>query len=225
MGKLGEGHLSFLHVPVQVTDGSGDTSLLSLKTGPLEQSGPVTFETINVPVGLNREVLEDLPLLKLSEEGMIDDALVDNVETEKLVDEFVVDELAENSPGDHFEGKDGDEFLSLYGQFIVLLVPDNMGETGQRLEPFVGVVDHYGEEFGGLLRGEMRVDVGSKAAPVLIVLYADRLTENSAHILSKPNIGYFEMDLGIAVVISTNIVGIGQNARIYGFSENPRGLD
>ena len=71
----------------------------------------------------------------------------------------------------------------------------------------------------------MRVDVGSETAPVLIMLHADALTEDSAHILSKPDIGDFEMDLGITVVISTNIVGIGQNAWIYSFSENRRGLD
>ena len=129
MGKLGEGHVSFLHVPVQIADGSGDTPFLSLETGPLKESGPVTFETVNVPVGLNREVLEIPPLLKLSEEGTVDDTLVNNVETEELVDEFVVDEVTENSPGDHLEWKNGDEFLSFDSQLVVLLVPDDVGET------------------------------------------------------------------------------------------------
>ena len=219
MCKLWEGHLSFLHVPVQVTDGSGDTPLLSLETCSLEESGPVTFETVNVPVGLDREVPENLPLLKLSEEGMVDNAFVDDVETEQLVDEFVIDEVAENPPGDHFEGKDRDEFFSFDGQLVFLLVPDDMGEVRQTLEPFVGVADHDREEFRGLLRGEVRVDVCSKTTPIFIMLHTDRLTEDSAHVLSKPNIGDFEMDLGVTVVISANIVGIGQNAWIHGFSE------
>jgi len=214
MGKLAECHVSLLHVPIQVTDGSGDTPLLSFQTGSLEESGPVAFETVDIPVGLNREVPENLPLLKLSEEGMVDDALVDNVEAEKLVDELIIDEVAENSPGDHLEGKDGDEFLSFDGQPVVFLVPDDVGEVRQALEPFVCVADHNREEFRGFLGGEVRVDVRSKAKPILIVLHADGLTENSAHVLSKPNVGDFEMDLGVTVVISANIVGVGQNAWI-----------
>jgi len=70
------------------------------------------------------------------------------------------------------------------------------------------------EEFRGFLGGEMWVDVGPETTPVLVMLHADRLTENSAHVLSKPNIGDFEMDLGVTVVISTNIFGIGQDAWI-----------
>ena len=212
MGKLGEGHVSLLHVPVQVTDGSGDTPLLSLQTSSFKESCPVSFETVDIPVGLNREVLENLPLFKLSEESMVDDAFVDDIEAEKLVDEFVIDEVAENPPGDHLEGKDGDEFLGFDCQLVFLLVPDDMGEMRQRLEPFVGVADHDGEEFRGFLRGKVGVDVCPKTTPILIMLHADGLTENSAHVFSKPNIWDFEMDLCVTVVISANIVGIGQNA-------------
>lgn len=103
--------MSFFHVFIQIADGGGDTPPLSLETGPLEESSPVPFESVDVPVGLDREVLENLPLLKLSEERAIDDTFVDNVELEKLVYEFVVDKFTEDSPGDHLERKDGDEFL------------------------------------------------------------------------------------------------------------------
>ena len=151
VGKLEESHVPILHVFVQLADGGGDSPPFSLETGPLEESSPVTFETIDVPVSLDREVLENLPLLKLSKESVVDDALVDNVEAEKLVDEFVVDEFTENPPGDHLERKDRDEFLGFDDQFVILLVPDDMGETRQGLDPFVGVVDHGGEEFGGFL--------------------------------------------------------------------------
>ena len=47
---------------------------------------------------------------------------------EKLVYEFVVDEFTENSPGDHLERKDRNKFLSFDGQFVIFLVPDDMGE-------------------------------------------------------------------------------------------------
>jgi hypothetical protein len=218
MGKLEEGHVSFLHVFVQVADGGGDTPPLSLETGPLEESSPVPFKTVDVPIGLDREVLENLPLLKLSEECVIDDTFVDNVELEKLVYKFVVDKFAENSPGDHLEGKDRDEFLGFDDQLVVLLVPDDMGEARQGLEPFVGVADHDREEFGGFLRGEVWIDVASETSPVLIMLHTDGLTEDSAHVLSKANIGDFEVDLGITVVVSTNVIRIGQNASIDGFS-------
>ena len=151
MGKLEEGHVPFLHVFVQITDGGGDAPPLSLKTGPLEESSPVPFKTVDIPIGLDREVLENLPLLKLSEECMIDDTFMDNVELEKFVYEFVVDKFTENSPSDHLERKDRDKFLGFNGQFVILLIPDNMGETRQGLEPFVGVVDHDREKFGGFL--------------------------------------------------------------------------
>ena len=147
MGKLEESHVPVLHVFVQFADGGGDTSFLGLKTTPLEESSPVPFETVDVPVSLDRKVLENPPLLKLSEEGVIDDTFVDNVELEKLVYEFIVDEFTENSPGDHLERKDGNEFLGLDDQFVALLVPDDVGETGEGCEPFICVADHGGKEF------------------------------------------------------------------------------
>lgn len=223
MGKLGEGHVSFLHVLVQITDGGGDTPPLGLETAPFEKSSPVTFKTIDVPVGLDREVLENPPLFELSEEGTIDDALVNNIEPEKLVDKLVINEFTEDSPGDHLEGKDRDEFLGFDDQFVVLLFPDYMGEMRQGLEPFVRVADHDGEEFGGFLRGEMWIDMGSEPSPVLIVLDANALTEDSAHVLSETNIWDFEVDLGITVVESANVIRIGQNASIDSFSGNLRG--
>ena len=130
MGKFDEGHVSVLHVFVQITDGGGNTPLLCLETRPLEESGPVTFETVNVPVSLDRKVLENLPLLKLSKEGTVDDTLVNDVEAEKLVNELVVDEFTENPPGDHLEGENGDEFLGFDSQLVFLLVPDDVGEVG-----------------------------------------------------------------------------------------------
>ena len=77
--------MSFLHIFVQIADGGSDTPPLSLETGPLEESSPVPFKAVDVPIGLDREVLENLPLLKLSEECMIDDTFIDNVEVEKFV--------------------------------------------------------------------------------------------------------------------------------------------
>lgn len=64
----------------------------------------------------------------------------------------------------------------------------------------------------------MRVDVGPEPTPVLVVLHTDGLTENSSHVFSKADVWDFEMDLGIAMVISTNIVRIGQDTWIHGFS-------
>jgi len=212
MGKLEEGHVSFLHVFVQIADGGGDTPPLSLETGPLEESSPVPFKTVDVPVGLDREVFENPPLLKLSEERMVDDTFVDNVELEKLVYEFVIDKFTEDSPSDHLERKDGDEFLGFDGQFVILLVPDDVGEARQGLEPFIGVADHDGEEFGGFLRGEVWVDVTSETSPVLIMLHADALAEDSAQVLSKANVGDLEVDFGITMVVSTNVIRVGQNA-------------
>ena len=151
MGKLEEGHVSVLHVPIQLADGGGDTPPLGLETGPLKESGPVPFKTVDVPISLDRKVFENLPLLKLPEERMIDDAFMNDVEAEKFVYEFVVDKFAENSPSDHFEREDRDEFFGLDDQLIVLLVSGDMRETRKRLEPFVGVADHDGEKFGGFL--------------------------------------------------------------------------
>jgi hypothetical protein len=151
MGKLEEGHVSFPHVFIQLADGGGDTPPLSFETGPLEESSPIPFKAIDVPIGLDRKVLENLPLLKLSEECVIDDTFVDNVELEKFVYKFVVDKFAENSPSDHLERKDRDEFLGFDDQLVILLVPDDMGEARQTLEPFVGVADHGREKFGGFL--------------------------------------------------------------------------
>lgn len=64
----------------------------------------------------------------------------------------------------------------------------------------------------------MWVNAGPEASPVLVVLETDALTEDSAHMLSKPEIWDFDVNLGIAVVISTNALGIGQNASANGFS-------
>lgn len=218
MRKLGEGHFSFLHNLEQFAGGGCDTPPLSLETGPFEESGPVTLETVDVPIGLDREVLEDLPLFEFSEEGVVNDTLVDDVEVEELVYEFVVHEFAKHSPGNHLEGEDRDEFLCSDDQFVVFLVPDDVRETRQGLEPFVGVTDHDGEELQRFLRSEVRVNVGSETSPVLIVLDTDALTEDSAHVFSKPNVGDFEVDLGVTVVISTDALRIGQNASAEGFS-------
>ena len=129
MGKLREGHVSFLHILVHITDGGGDASLLSFEARPLEESSPVAFETADVSVGLNWEVLENLPLLELPEEGAGHDTLVDSIELGELVEEFIVEEFVEDAPGDHPEGKGGDELLSSDSQLVVLFVPDDMGET------------------------------------------------------------------------------------------------
>ena len=68
--------------------------------------------------------------------------------------------------------------------------------------------------------------MGPETTPVLVVLHADTLTENSAHVLSKANIGDLEMGPGITVVVSSNIIRIGQNTLIYSFSEGTsEGLD
>lgn len=58
--------MPFLHAFIQITDSGGDTPSLRLETRPLEESGPVPFKIVDVPVGLNREVLENLPLFELS---------------------------------------------------------------------------------------------------------------------------------------------------------------
>ena len=58
----------------------------------------------------------------------------------------------------------------------------------------------------------MRVDVGSETSPILVVLHTHGMTEDSAHVLSKANIGGPEVDLGIAVIVSTNVIRITQNA-------------
>lgn len=131
MCELKEGHMTPLHLFVQFADGGFHTPSLGLKTGPLEEGSPVTLESIDVPIGLYREILENFPLFEFSKEGAVNDALVDNVEVEELVYEFVVYELAENSPGNHLEGEDGDEFFCFENQFVVLLVPDDVGETRQ----------------------------------------------------------------------------------------------
>lgn len=64
----------------------------------------------------------------------------------------------------------------------------------------------------------MWVNVRPEPSPVLVVLDTDTLTEDSAHVLSKPNVGDFEVDLGIAVVISSDVLRIGQNASSDDFS-------
>ena len=129
MRKLEEGHVSFIHVLVQFTDGGGYTPLLSLETGPLEESSPVTLETIDVPICLDREALKNSPLLEFSKGGMIDDALMENVKAEEFVHEFVVYQFTKNPPGDHLEGEDRDEFLGFDDQFVFLLVPYDVRET------------------------------------------------------------------------------------------------
>lgn len=212
MGELKESHVPVFHVFVQVADGGGDTPSLGLETTPLEESSPVPFKTIDVPISLDWKVLENPPLLKLSEESVVDHTFVDNVEMEKLVYEFIVDEFTENSPGNHLERKNGNEFLGLDDQFVVLLAPDDMREVGQGYEPFVGVADHDREEFGCFLCGEVWVDVGSESSPVFIVLHTDGVTKNPAHIFPKANVGDLKVDLGIAVVVSTNVIGVAQNA-------------
>ena len=58
----------------------------------------------------------------------------------------------------------------------------------------------------------MRIDVGSEASPVLIVLQTHGLTEDSAHVFSKANIGDLEVDFGITVIVNTDVIRIGQNA-------------
>jgi hypothetical protein len=54
--------------------------------------------------------------------------------------------------------------------------------------------------------------VASETSPVLIMLHTDGMTEDSAHVLSKTNIGDLEVDFCITVVVSTNVIRIGQNA-------------
>jgi len=218
MSKLGEGHVSFLHVFVQFTNGGGDAPPLGFETRPLQESSPVTFKSVDVPIGLDREVLENLPLLEFSKEGAVDNPFMNNVEAEKLVDELVVDEVTKNSSGDHLEGKNGDEFLSFDNELVVLLVPDDMGEMRQGFEPFVSVADHDGEELGGFLCSEVWVNMGPKTTPIFVVLHTNGLAEDSAHVLSKANVGDFEMDLGITVVIGTNVIRVGQDSEVYGLS-------
>ena len=149
MRKLEEGHVTFLHVLVQFTDGGGYTPPLSLETSPLEESSPATLEVVDIPICLDREVLENFPLFECSEEGAVEDALMDNVEVEELIYEPVVYELAKNSPGNHLEGEDRDEILGFYDQFVVLLIPNDVGETRQGTEPFVSVIDHDWKELRG----------------------------------------------------------------------------
>ena len=50
--------------------------------------------------------------------------------------------------------------------------------------------------------------MGSETLPILVMLDADCLAEDSTHVFSKANVGDFEMDLGVTVVVSTNVVGI-----------------
>jgi len=214
MSKLEEGHVSFFHVFIQFTNSSGDAPPLGFETRPLQESSPVTFKTVDVPIGLDREVLENLPLLEFSKEGAVDNPFMDNVEAEKLVDELVVDEVTENSSGDHLEGKNGDEFLSFDNQLVVLLVPDDVGEMRQGFEPFVSVAYHDGEELGGFLCSEVWVNMGPESTPIFIVLHTNGLAEDSAHVLSKANVGDFEMDLGITVVIGTNVIRVGQDSGV-----------
>lgn len=52
----------------------------------------------------------------------------------------------------------------------------------------------------------------SETSPILIMLHADALTKYPAHVLSKTDVGGLEVDLGITVVVSTNVIRIGQNA-------------
>ena len=153
---------------------------------------------------------------------MIDDTFMDNVEVEKFVYEFVVDKFTENSPSDHLERKDRDEFLGFDDQFSILLIPDDMGEARQGLESFVGIVDHDGEKFGDFLWGEVWIDMGSETSSVSIMLYTDGMAEDSAHVLSKANIGDLEVDLGITVVVSTGVIGISKNAFNRLFQRKPR---
>ena len=181
--------MSFLHIFVQIADGGGDTPPLSLETGPLKESSPVPFKTVDVPIGLDREVLKNLPLLKLSEECMIDDTFMDKVELEKFVHEFVVDKFTENSPSDHLERKDRDNSLSFNDKFVILLIPDNMGEMRQGFEPFVGIVDHDGEKFRDFLWGEVWIDVGSDTSPVPIMLYTDGMPRTLPMCSPKPILG------------------------------------
>ena len=58
----------------------------------------------------------------------------------------------------------------------------------------------------------MRVDVGSESSPIFIMFHTDGVTKNPAHVLPKADIGDLIVDLGIAVVVSTNVIGIAQNA-------------
>ena len=66
----------------------------------------------------------------------------------------------------------------------------------------------------------MWVYVGSKTTPVFIVLDTDALAEDSAHILSKANIWDFVVDLRIAMVVSANVIRIGQDAFDLQFQRN-----
>ena len=54
------------------------------------------------------------------------------------------------------------------------------------------------------------------------MLLTDGMTEDSAHVLSKADIGDLEVDFGITVVISTNIIRIGQNAFNRLFQQKPQ---
>ena len=218
MSKLEGGQMSSLHIFVQFTNGSGDAPPLGFETRPLQESSPVTFKTVDVPIGLEGEVLENPPLFKLPEEGVVDNPFMDNAEVEKFVDELFVDEVTENSSGDHLEGKNEDEFLSFDNELVVLLVPEDMGEMRQGFEPFVSVADHDGEELGGFLCSEVWVNMGPESTPIFIVLHTNGLAEDSAHVLSKANVGDFEMDLGITVVIGTNVIRVGQDSEVYGLS-------
>lgn len=65
----------------------------------------------------------------------------------------------------------------------------------------------------------MWIDMGSETNPVLIVLYANALTENSTHVLSEPNIGDLEVNLCITMVVSTDVIRICQNALVHGSAE------
>ena len=54
------------------------------------------------------------------------------------------------------------------------------------------------------------------------MLQTDGMTEDSAHVLSKADIGDLEMDFGITVVVSTNIIRVGQNAFNRLFQRKPQ---
>ena len=68
----------------------------------------------------------------------------------------------------------------------------------------------------------MWIDVGSKTSPVFIMLHTDGVTEDSAHVLSKANIGDLEVNFCITVIVSTNIIRIGQNTFNRLFQRKPR---
>jgi len=224
MSKLEGGQMSSLHIFVQFTNGGGDAPPLGFETRPLQESSPVTFKSVDVPIGLEREVLENPPLFKLPEEGVVDNPFMNNVEVEKFVDELVVDEVTENSSCDHLEGKDEDEFLSFDNELVVLLVPEDMGEMRQGFEPFVSVTDHGGEELGDFRCGKVWVDVGPETTPIFVVFHTSAVAEDSAQVLSKASVGVFGMVHGITVVICTNVIRVGQDSGVYGLSGTFRGL-